>query len=395
MKKSSFLFFIISLLASYNIWGAEEAQSLQKRPSKEPVDFVRDVMQPMGMPMVSSFHAVRESLFLNTHVKRAHGLEALGDFFLAPSRYLFAGKTVQINEGEVTAQQSFRYQRLHWLKTTLAIAVLPVTEVLGMTFKGLSYLSPKVRKKHRLLKAARTSPPTHSMQAYYQSLGIPSFHSEEAIPCLHYQRPSSLKKKQEIDIKAFKEIAQIFDQHGIIYWIDFGTCLGAYRYGGIIPWDWDIDISVLLPDHENVKRALSQLDPKKYQIQDWSSYSHPGTFIKVFVKESNNLIDIMHYRIDPTKKEIAYFFTYEHSPFPESWKRHELEGMKPLSFDTVFPLKKAQFDGLTVWAPNDVVTYLESKYEGNLAPSNIWDEEQGCYIKVKDHPFWNPSQPKN
>jgi phosphorylcholine metabolism protein LicD len=357
----------------------------------KPVHFVRDVMQPLGMPVVSTFHQLREHPFLNLHAKNATGLEAVGDFFLAPSRYLFAGKTVKLDqEGERSfeIEQSFHYHRMHWLKTTVFLTVLPVTSCLGATLKGISYLFPKVRRKQRMIRAGLKAALVQSHSEEYRDAGIGQFHSESYIPCLHYKRPSILSKKQRAEIRALKDVVEILDQHGIVHWIDFGTCLGAYRYGGIIPWDWDIDLSILLPDHDNVKRVLSQLDPKKYQIQDWSSYSNPKTFLKLYVKETKNFIDITHYQIDPEKKETSYFFTYLNSPFPDSWKKDELKGLKPVKFETLFPLKRANFDGVLVWAPNDVETYLKSKYNNNLEPSNVWDEEAQCYRKVENHPYW-------
>ncbi|MBS0651928.1 MAG: LicD family protein [Verrucomicrobia bacterium] len=358
----------------------------------KPVHIVRDVMQPLGMPVVTSFHNIRENLFLNMHTHNASGLEAIGDFFLAPSRYLFAGKTVKLlEEGHLPfeLEQSFHYHTMHWLKTTLSLVVLPVTELIGAALKGLSYLSPQVREKHRLIRSGLKAAIVSSNIEKYREMGISKLYSNDHIPCLHYKRPSILTKKQQVEIQAFKDVANILEKHDIVYWVDFGTCLGAYRYGGIIPWDWDIDISILLPDHDNVKRVLSQLDPEKYQIQDWSSYSNPRTFLKLYVKETKNFIDIMHYKLDEEKKEASYFFTYQHSPMPHSWKKDELRGLKPVKFETLFPLKKANFDGLTVWAPNDVETYLKSKYDNNLEPSNIWDEEAQCYRKVENHPYWS------
>lgn len=364
----------------------------QEKEMDQPIHFVRDIMQPLGTPIVTSFHRIRESQFLNMHVKHAKGLEAVGDFFLAPSRYLFAGKTVKVAQkdpAQYELEQSFHYRKMHWLKTTFALAVLPVSEVIGVTLKGMAYLSPKIRKKHRLIRSALKASLAHSPADHYHDIDISPLHSDDYVPCLHYKRPSKMTKKQRAEIQAFKDIITLLEQNNIVYWADFGTCLGAYRYGGIIPWDWDIDISILLPDHNKVKRILSQLDPKKYQVQDWSSYSNPGTLLKVFVKRTKNFIDITHYSIDIERKEVSYFFTYRDSPFPHSWKKDELKGLKPVKFETLFPLKKAIFDGITVRAPNDVVTYLKSKYDGDLEPSNIWDEEAQCYRKITHHPYWS------
>ncbi len=84
------------LLLSIGAFIAPVQAAEEEKETPQPIHFVRDVMQPMGMPVVTSFHNLRENQFLNMHRKKSDGLEAIGDFFLAPSRYLFAGKTVQI-----------------------------------------------------------------------------------------------------------------------------------------------------------------------------------------------------------------------------------------------------------------------------------------------------------
>jgi hypothetical protein len=376
----------LSLLSAFGTTcQAEEIETRQV-----PIDFVRDVMQPMGIPVVSSFHAIRESLFLNTRVQNAHQLEKIGDFFLIPSHYLFAGKKIRFKEKEADfeVEQRFHYHRFHWLKSLVSIIALPFSQVLGVTFKGMAYLSPEVRKRHRMVKQAMKTAIRSNLESY-RLKGLEHFQCEEFIPCQGHRRPSGLTKKQKIEIQALKEVSELLDAHNIVYWIDCGTCLGAYRYGGIIPWDWDIDISILLPDHDNVKKILSNLDPKKYQIQDWSSYSKPKTFLKLYVKKTKNFIDIYHYNIDEKEHQVQYFFTYIDSPFPHSWKKTELKCMKPLKYEEVFPLKKAQFDHLTVWAPHNVVAFLQSKYGENLDPTMVWDEEAQNYKKVEDHPYYH------
>jgi hypothetical protein len=380
------IFSCILLFTFHAICQAEE------EARQVPTDFVRDVMQPMGIPVVSSFHAMRENHFLNTKVQNAQGLELIGDFFLTPSRYLFAGKEIILKDPEATdfeVVQTFQYDSLHWLKSLISIVALPFSETLGVAFKGLAYLSPEVRLQHEKIQKAMKSSPVKSYLETYRQQGLENFHCEEFIPCQHHQRPSLLTKKQKIEIQALKEVIELLEANQIIHWIDCGTCLGAYRYGGIIPWDWDIDISILLSDHENVKKVLSNLDPEKYQIQDWSSYSKPKTFLKLYVKETKNFIDIYHYEIDEDARTVGYFFTYLDSPFPESWKKWELKCMKPLKYEEVFPLKKAKFDHLTVWAPNNVVAFLQSKYGENLDPTMVWDEETKDYKKVEGHPYYH------
>lgn len=361
----------------------------EKKTTK--ISVARDILMPVGLPVVSSYHSMKENHFLNTRIKEASPLEALGDLFLTPSRFIFAGKDIDNIDSEghrVEVKQSFQYEGHLLFKTVLAVLAFPVGEVLGGACKGLAYCSPQTRERHRSIQNCLHSPVIRSNGELYKERGISTFVSEEFVPCQNHQRDANVPAKHKIEIETLKEISQLFEKNGILYWIDCGTCLGAYRYGGFIPWDWDIDISIMKADHENVKRVLQQLDPKEYQIQDWSAYSQPGTFLKLYIKKTKTLIDIYHYDIDAETQTLSYVFTYENSPIPQKWKKGERTLTTPLPYSVIFPLKRAHFDGLAVWAPNQIETFLKSKYGENLDPTMLWDEATQTYKKVEGHPYY-------
>jgi len=156
----------------------------------------------------------------------------------------------------------------------------------------------------------------------------------------------------------------------------------------MIPWDDDIDISIIADDHQNVRKLLETLDPEKYQVQDWSSYYHPQTFIKFYIKETKTLIDIYHYKLDAGKKVATYFYTYQDTPLPKKWKRFEEVLTEPIPYEIIFPLKHMQFDEIDVWVPSDLETFLHFKYGEDLSPTMIWDETSQSYLKVMNHPYW-------
>ena len=55
---------------------------------------------------------------------------------------------------------------------------------------------------------------------------------------------------------------------GVPYWGVFGTCLGAVRHRGMIPWDDDIDIAVTRNCFEAVVDCLRKSCPELY-VWDW------------------------------------------------------------------------------------------------------------------------------
>ena len=63
---------------------------------------------------------------------------------------------------------------------------------------------------------------------------------------------------QSYDIRTLQlrllSILKAFDimcrNHGLRYYLEYGTLLGAVRHGGFIPWDDDLDIMMPRPDYE-------------------------------------------------------------------------------------------------------------------------------------------------
>lgn len=136
---------------------------------------------------------------------------------------------------------------------------------------------------------------------------------------------NTLRKAQLKMLDILVAIDEICKKYNIEYWLDAGTLLGAYRHGGFIPWDDDIDIcmerdsfnrfinlnpkcfprNLFLQTPETDKYYLKRSLPCKVRLNNTYFFetgdekmpkeyneSHRGIFIDVFPmdKYSNNVI---------------------------------------------------------------------------------------------------------
>lgn len=342
-----------------------------------------------GMPVVFFYVSLCGNIFLNTAAEDAQGLEKWGNYILAPTQYLLAGKVA--DKESYTLTQRFEYEEGFGWKTAGAVIGLPVSLIVGSALKGSSYLFPETRARHQRIAAQVGSTTTQSNRPLYESKGIPLdlLEEEEPPPPPQYVRRPGDGQVLRAEKEALKEVVKIFEAHDILFWVDCGTLLGAYRYGGAIPWDNDIDIAILAPDFCNAKQALNALDPEKYVVVDWSGRTRPETFLVVCIKETGSRIDIGHFSIDDQKRELTLVLSNEESIFlPEIWKVTERRFVIPTPYEVIFPLKKVYFDGIEVPVPHKTEEYLQARYGQDLRPSKVYDPITQQYEKDLTHPYW-------
>lgn len=81
----------------------------------------------------------------------------------------------------------------------------------------------------------------------------------------------NLRGLQKKELSILKEIDIICRNHGIDYWLDGGTCLGAIRHEGFIPWDDDIDIAIRLEDLPRFIECAQKELPENLFVQTMKS----------------------------------------------------------------------------------------------------------------------------
>lgn len=59
----------------------------------------------------------------------------------------------------------------------------------------------------------------------------------------------SLEDKKKVGYEILKYVSGFCEEHGIRYYLAYGTLLGAVRHKGFIPWDDDVDLFIPRPDY--------------------------------------------------------------------------------------------------------------------------------------------------
>lgn len=97
----------------------------------------------------------------------------------------------------------------------------------------------------------------------------------------------ALERVQGIEIDILKAICAVCDELSLTWFIDSGTCLGAVRHGGFIPWDDDIDIGMKLEDYRVFCERAPKLLPPEYGLYIHADLpNYPPLFAKVYRKNT-------------------------------------------------------------------------------------------------------------
>lgn len=75
-----------------------------------------------------------------------------------------------------------------------------------------------------------------------------------------------IKKMQNVQLSILDELKRVCLENGLSYALAFGTCLGAIRHKGFIPWDDDIDVYMPITDFNKLIKLQNKFQ-KRYFLQ--------------------------------------------------------------------------------------------------------------------------------
>lgn len=96
------------------------------------------------------------------------------------------------------------------------------------------------------------------------------------------------EKQKRLLLDMYKDIARLCDEYNLVYMMGGGTCLGAVRHGGYIPWDDDLDIMLPRGSYEKLIELL-----KVGMLGEQYEYDTPNkerdcknTFLKIYRRDT-------------------------------------------------------------------------------------------------------------
>lgn len=232
---------------------------------------------------------------------------------------------------------------------------------------------------------------------------------------------------QLANLALLKELDYVCKQNGLKYWLDWGSLLGAVRHKGFIPWDDDIDVSMPREDYEkfveifnrdtrnkNLYAKLVRTETSDYRVIIKISHSQcKPLFVDVFPVD---FYDVSLANNDKTNKtsEIRTFLDKAKKSFNNNLTAQELyEEFSKLrteiirnsnnsgiiygldfthtpknwiyDYDTIFPLKEIEFEGIKFSCINNPELYLKSLYKNYLEYPKKIGFGHSAYLHLNDN----------
>eukprot|EP01012_Entosiphon_sulcatum_P002808 TRINITY_DN10686_c0_g1_i1.p1 TRINITY_DN10686_c0_g1~~TRINITY_DN10686_c0_g1_i1.p1 ORF type:complete len:333 (+),score=33.35 TRINITY_DN10686_c0_g1_i1:63-1061(+) len=166
-------------------------------------------------------------------------------------------------------------------------------------------------------------------------------------------------------------LARYLDHIAVPYWLDWGTLLGSWRTGDVIPWDDDGDVGFLERDIQAIRRGVR--DGYRFKCKCILIDRHPPAGVDIpfiFVDyRSGVYVDLFVYR--PVTRKGKRFLTNK------VWPTYS-PNVVPAAY--VFPLAKCQLGGSNYTCPQRTKAYLTSMY-GDLSVPFEHREEAGLPLE--------------
>lgn len=223
-----------------------------------------------------------------------------------------------------------------------------------------------------------------------------------------------LRIMQQCDALLLAIFDKVCKKHGLVYWLSYGTLLGAVRHKGFIPWDDDMDVcmprehfnkllTILKKEFGELGFTISDFNKPGYIIGFGYNHSKTGTWLDVFPVDkysSSYALDDAREQLLSCIEEYRALYNSEKDKhdavYFDSVRRKLLESdgdnmiiYHNLEFDwsefylneerDIFPLTSLQFENYDFPVPNNYDKYLKCIFGDYMSfpQSGILQHDQG------------------
>ena len=134
-----------------------------------------------------------------------------------------------------------------------------------------------------------------------------------------------LRRAQFKMLAMLEVVDSICIKHGLDYWLDAGTLLGAVRHQGFIPWDDDMDIAMPRASYEDFLRIAPKEMPEHMWLQ--TAHTDPGYFnmaTPLKIRDRSSRYIEKHERGDEPYVQGIFIdvFVYDSMPINPKQRKH-------------------------------------------------------------------------
>jgi len=227
---------------------------------------------------------------------------------------------------------------------------------------------------------------------------------------LYNAEGTNLRKAQLRLLEILIEFDRICKKHNIQYFLSGGSCLGAVRHGGFIPWDDDIDIDIWHTDYKRLEKALHSELPDWVKVQSSKTdkgYYHfymrlvdvnshimyEDNFVRNKMKYTGLFIDLLplsHSFSFKVRKVLNRKLRLAYSMFRVGAKKKHKQYIAYLTLP-IYMLLWGLYSLVSKVAPSDKISHaVPSIHNPKLKYSNCYPP---VVTKFEGHEFLGPAKP--
>ena len=169
--------------------------------------------------------------------------------------------------------------------------------------------------------------------------------------------------------RMLKNVATIFNQCHIDYWIEGGTLLGIKRENRLLPWDNDVDMSINHDQLDKLDHFCSELKKAGYRVRT----RHFDETSEFFTKDNIRMIKLREKRFFGLLKGavcLDVFIKYQHGQ-NSYWEIDDKTKFVPSKFYRTF--KHITFKDFDYKIPSLIDEYLTYRYGDWQKQVKNWD----------------------